>query len=284
MTVRLRGRIGLHVLLMAAALAWLAPLLWAVFTAFRPYDDTQKHGYLSWPKSLTFSNFTSAWSQAQFPGYFRNTVLVAVPGVLITLLFAAAVAFVVSRFSFWWNIPLLLLFTAGNLLPQQVIITPLYRLYLDVPGLGSGSGKMYDTLLGLVLIHVAFQSGFSTFVLANYMKTIPHELTEAALVDGAGVARQFFQIILPLCRPPLAALATLLSIWIYNDFFWAIVLISTGSKMPITSALNNLVGNYFTNDNLLAAGALMTALPTLIIYFLLQRQFISGLTLGSGKG
>ncbi|MFJ4939163.1 carbohydrate ABC transporter permease [Streptomyces pseudovenezuelae] len=279
------ARILLHVFLAGTALAWLAPLLWAVFAALRPYSETSNKGYVSWPDKLTFDNFTNAFEQSDMLHYFGNTLIIAVPSVLITLLLSSMVAFYVSRFDFRLNIALLLVFTAGNLLPQQVIITPLYRLYLliDLPGI-TMSGKLYDSALGLVLIHVAFQSGFCAFVLSNYMRMLPHELTEAALVDGASVWRMYWQIVLPLCKPAMAALGTLLSIWIYNDFFWAIVLISTGENMPITSALNNLSGQYFTDPNLVAAGALLTAIPTLIVYFVLQRQFVSGLTLGANKG
>ena len=279
------ARILLHTFLIVTALAWLAPLLWAVFAALRPYSETSNRGYVSWPHKLSFENFTNAFQQSDMLHYFGNTLIIAVPAVLITLLLSSMVAFYVSRFDFRLNIFLLLVFTAGNLLPQQVIITPLYRLYLliDLPGITT-SGKLYDSALGLVLIHVAFQSGFCAFVLSNYMRMLPHELTEAALVDGASVWRMYWQIVLPLCKPAMAALATLLSIWIYNDFFWAIVLISTGENMPITSALNNLSGQYFTDPNLVAAGALLTAIPTLIVYFVLQRQFVSGLTLGANKG
>ncbi|MPY33983.1 carbohydrate ABC transporter permease [Streptomyces adustus] len=279
------ARILLHAFLVVTALAWLAPLLWAVFAALRPYAETTTKGYVSWPDRLTLDNFTNAFEQSDMTHYFGNTLLIAVPAVLLTLLLSSMVAFYVSRFDFRLNLFLLLVFTAGNLLPQQVIITPLYRLYLlvDLPGI-TASGKLYDSALGLVLIHVAFQSGFCAFVLSNYMRMLPHELTEAALVDGASVWRMYAQIVLPLCKPAMAALATLLSIWIYNDFFWAIVLISTGENMPITSALNNLSGQYFTDPNLVAAGALLTAIPTLIVYFALQRQFVSGLTLGATKG
>jgi multiple sugar transport system permease protein len=96
--------------------------------------------------------------------------------------------------------------------------------------------------------------------------------------------RQFFGIIMPLCRPALAALATLQFTWIYNDFLWAIALIQSGEKRPITSALANLQGVFFTDNNLIAAGAMLAALPTLIVFALLQRHFISGLTLGASKG
>ncbi|MBY8346096.1 carbohydrate ABC transporter permease [Streptomyces spinosirectus] len=279
------ARILLHVFLVVTSLAWLAPLLWAIFAALRPYAETSNKGYVSWPDKLNFDNFKNAFEQSDMLHYFGNTLIIAVPAVLITLLLSSMVAFYVSRFDFRLNIFLLLVFTAGNLLPQQVIITPLYRMYLliDLPGI-TASGKLYDSALGLVLIHVAFQSGFCAFVLSNYMRMLPHELTEAALVDGASVWRMYWQIVLPLCKPAMAALATLLSIWIYNDFFWAIVLISTGENMPITSALNNLSGQYFTDPNLVAAGALLTAIPTLIVYFVLQRQFVSGLTLGANKG
>nr|WP_284291468.1 ABC transporter permease subunit [Angustibacter aerolatus] len=109
-------------------------------------------------------------------------------------------------------------------------------------------------------------------------------MTEAAIVDGAGVLRQYWQIIMPLCRPPLAALATLEVTWIYNDFFWAVAFMSEGDKYPVTSSLQNLRGQFFTDYNLLSAGSVMAALPTLIVFFVLQKQFVSGLTLGATKG
>jgi multiple sugar transport system permease protein len=183
-------------------------------------------------------------------------------------------------------VPLLVFFMAANLLPQQVIITPLYEMYLriDLPTWLSDSGLAYDSYVGLIAIHVAFQTGFCTFVLSNYMKTIPKELDEAARVDGAGVLRQFFGIILPLCKPALAALATLEFTWIYNDFLWAVVLMSSGDKRPITSSLTNLQGVFFTDNNLIAAASVLVALPTLLVYAAMQRQFIGGLTLGANKG
>ena len=280
------GRVGAHAFLAIATLLWITPIVWAIYTSLRPYNETSKYGYLSWPRHLTFKNFTTAWTQADMIHYFWNSVMITVPAVILALGFASCVAFVVSRFSFWFNVPLLIIFTAGNLLPQQVVITPLYRIYLTihVPHVISSNGLLYDSYAGLVVINTAFQVGFCVFVLSNYMKTIPHEITEAALIDGAPVWTQFWKLTLPLCRPALAALATLLTTWIYNDFFWAIALISTGNKRPITSALANLQGQFFVNQNLLAAGALITAVPTLLVYVILQRQFIAGLSLGSSKG
>ncbi len=280
------GRVVLHLFLALVTLLWISPILWAIFTAFRPYADTSQYGYVSWPKHFNFDNFKAAYTQADLPHYFWNSIIVAIPAIFLILLFSSALAFVISRYSFWWNVPLLNYFLAANLLPQQVILQPLYRLYLDIPlpTWLSDTGLLYDSYLGLILINVAFQTGFCTFVLSNYMKTIPKSLTEAARVDGAGVARQYFKIILPLCKPALAALATLEFTFIYNDFLWALILIQNGSKRPITAALNNLQGEFFTDNNLLAAGALMTAIPTVLVFAALQRHFVNGLTLGANKG
>jgi multiple sugar transport system permease protein len=208
------------------------------------------------------------------------------------------VAFAVTRFSWKLNFIALMIFTAGNLLPPQVIIVPLYRLYLLLPvpklfslpildvnvGILSDTGKLYDQYFGIILIHIVFQIGFGIFVLSNYMRTLSKELTEAALADGAPVWRIYWNVILPLCRPALAALATLEFTFIYNDFFWALVLMKSGDRRPAVSALNNLQGQFFTDTNLLAAGAILVAIPTILVYAVLQRQFISGLTLGSTKG
>jgi multiple sugar transport system permease protein len=279
-------RLALHAFLLTIALIWLFPLLWAVYTSFRPYSDTADNGYVSFTGNLSLINYENAWARADIPHYFLNTAIIVVPAVIIVLLLASMMAFATSRFSWRFNVTLLLLFTAANLLPPQVIITPLFRMYLalPLPPVLSDNGIFYNQFFGMAMIHIAFQLGFCTFVLSNYMKTLPIELNEAALVDGASVWRIFWQITMPLTRPALAALAVLEVTWMYNDFFWAIVLMKDGSRFPITSALNNLKGEFFTDNNLVAAGAIMVALPTLIVFFVLQKQFVRGLTLGSTKG
>jgi multiple sugar transport system permease protein len=279
------SRVVLHAFLIVTALVWLAPVAWAVFTSLRPYADTAKNGYVSLPNTLSLDNYRNAWDQGDIPLHFWNSMIITIPAIVIILLFSSAVAFVVSRFSFWFNVPLLIFFMAANLLPPQVIITPVYQMYLRIhlPTWLSESGLAYDSFIGLIAINVAFQTGFCTFVLSNYMKTLPKSLSEAARVDGAGVTRQYFGIVLPLCKPAFAALAVLEFTWIYNDFFWAIVLMSSGDKRPITTSLANLSGQYFTDNNLIAAASVLVALPTIMVFALLQRQFISGLTLGSTK-
>jgi multiple sugar transport system permease protein len=284
---RLRpARIALYVFLTFMAITWLFPLLWAVFASLRPYKDTLANGYISLPSVLNLDNYARAWSQGEFAKFYLNSLIVAVPAVILTLFLASMVAFAVTRFSWKFNLLCLMLFTAGNLLPPQVIIVPLFRLYnlLPLPAPLSDNGVVYDQYFGIILIHVAFQTGFCVFVLSNYMKTLSKELTEAALVDGAPVRTIYWSIILPLCRPALAALATLEFTFIYNDFFWALLLMKSGDKRPITSALGNLQGAFFTDTNLLAAGAMLAAIPSILVYIALQRQFIRGLALGASKG
>jgi multiple sugar transport system permease protein len=279
------ARVLLHVFLAATALAWLFPVLWAVLNSFRDYDYTSVHGYASLG-GFTLQNYLNAWEQGEFTRHFLNSLIITVPAVLLTLFLAACVAFVVARFSFRFNLVLLGLFTAANLLPQQALLIPLFRAYREIPLplWMSDSGQLLDSYWGLILVNTAFQTGFCTFVLSNYMKALPHEMFEAALVDGAGVPVQFFRITLPLCRPALAALATLQVTWIYNEFFWATVLMQSGDKFPITSSLTNLRGQFFTDYNLLSAGSIVIAIPVLVIFFVLQRHFVAGLTLGATKG
>jgi len=279
------SRIALHVFLVVMALGWLFPLAWAVINAFRDYAFTSENGYVSWG-GFTLTNFTAAWERANFTQHFLNSVYVTVPAVFLTLLLASGVAFVIARFTWRFNLVLLGLFTAANLLPQQSLLIPLYRLSIltPLPEFMSDSELFYDSYWVLILVNTAFQTGFCTFVLSNYMKTLPKELYEAAMVDGASVWRQYWQLTLPLCRPPLAALATLEVTWIYNEFFWATTLMRTGDKFPVTSALSNLKGEFFSDLNLLAAGSIIVAIPTLLIFFVLQKQFVAGLTMGANKG
>jgi len=275
-----------YLFLTVLAVMWLIPLLWALYTSLRPKADTDKYGYFSVSGTYNVQNYIDAWNQGGFANYLWNSVLITVPTVLLTLLLASLMAFAVARVSWKFNVTLLIAFTAGNLLPPQVLAAPIFvafRLF-KLPYSVSDSGSLLNQLYSVVAVHVAFQLGFCTFVLSNYMKALPGELTEAARVDGAGIWTQYARVVMPLTRPALAALGTLEVIFIYNDFFWPLVLIQRGDRLPVTTAINNLQGEFLSNYNLLAAGAMITVIPVLIIYLLLQRQFVAGLTLGANKG
>ena len=274
------------VIMALLALLWLFPLFWAVLNSFRSYTYTQQNGYLSFG-GWTFDNYRNVWENSGLGKYFVNSLIITVPAVFLTLFLSSLVAFVLARFSYRFNLTLLAVFLAANLMPPQALLIPVYRMFREIPLplVMSETGTVLGSYWGLIAINVAFQMGFCTFVLSNYMKSLPFEIYEQAQIDGAGVWRQYWQLTLPLVRPALAALATLEVTWIYNEFFWATVLLGgQGDKFPITSALNNLRGQFFVDYNLLSAGSVLVALPVLIVFFVLQKHFVAGLTLGSTKG
>lgn len=279
----------LQTFLTFVAVAWLVPMVAALLSSFRYFErDTQVNGVFSWPKALTLDNYREAWRVGSIWSHFGKTLFIVLPALLLILLLSSMVAYACARYSWKFNVFFLVLFTAGNLMPQQVIFQPLFRIYKNTPWpdllSDTDTGSLLGTKVAVILIHVAFQTGFCTFVLSNYMKTIPKELGEAAMMDGASVWRQYWQIIMPLCRPALAALATLEFTWLYNDFFWGSVLLNQGGERPITSSIAVLNGQYASDYNLIAAASMMIALPTLAVYLALQKHFISGLTLGANKG
>jgi multiple sugar transport system permease protein len=283
------ARVMMHVFLISMALLWLVPIGTALYNSFRFYEsDTQVNGVFAPPESLTLQNYRDAWSVGEMGHKFWNTAFIVIPALFLILLLSSMVAFACTRFSWRFNVFFLILFTAGNLMPQQVMFQPLFQMFKRMPWpdllSDTDTGNLLNTKVAVMLVHVAFQVGFCTFVLANYMKTIPKEISEAAAVDGAGVLRQYWQVVLPLTRPALAALATLEFTWLYNDFFWGATLISQGPDQPITSSIRVLNGQYASDFNLIAAASIMIALPTLFVYMVLQKHFISGLTLGANKG
>lgn len=283
------GRVVLYSFLTVMALAWLAPAATALYNSFRYYEaDTQPNGTFALPETLTLDNYRDAWRVGEMSKTFANTAFIVLPALALTLLLSAMVAYACTRYSWKLNVAFLVLFTAGNLMPQQVLFQPLFQVFKNTPWpdllSDTDTGSLLGTKIAVILVHVAFQIGFCTFVLSNYMKTIPKDISEAAAVDGAGVWRRFFQIILPLSRPALAALGTLEFTWLYNDFFWGSVLLNRGDERPITSSIAVLNGQYASDFNLIAAASILIALPTLLVYLILQKQFISGLTLGATKG
>ena len=138
--------------------------------------------------------------------------------------------------------------------------------------------------MGLVLFHVAFQTGFATFFLRNFIRDLPYELIEAARIEGASEWQIFYRVVLPLVRPAVAAVAVLIFTFIWNDYFWATVLIQGDHAMPVTGGLKSLNGQWVAQWQLVSAGSILAAMPPVLIFFMLQKQFVAGLTIGATKG
>jgi len=165
---------------------------------------------------------------------------------------------------------------AGMMLPFQILLLPVFKL--------TDALNIYDTYWALIIFHTSFQLGFCTFVLRNYMHTMPEEILEAARVDGCSEFRVYWQIMMPLTLPAMGALATLEFTWIFNDFLWALILLQRDALKPISTGMATLVGQYIMEWTVITAGSMIAALPTVIVFLFLQRYFVSGLTLGAVKG
>ena len=256
-------------------LLWLLPVIAAVFTSFRTQDDITARGFWTRPESFVLDNFIRAWTEARVEKYLINSFIITIPALLAMLFFSSLAAYALARYRFRGNLFIYFVFVAGTLLPFQILMLPVFRI--------TNALGLFDTYGALILIHTAFQLGFCTFVLRNFMRTVPFEIIDAARVDGCGEFRIYWQIVLPLTLPALAALATLEFTWVFNDYLWAIILLRSDALRPVTAGLATLRGQYNTDWPVITAGALLATIPTLLVFVFLQRYFIQGLTLGSGK-
>ena len=269
------------------ALIWLFPILWTIWSSLRPYSDALQNGLLSVPKKLSFENYREALQKMAVVKYFLNTLIILIPSVFFILLFGSLLAFTISKYNIKYRKLLLLAFTAGSMLPAQFIYFPIFRIYLFVGDTLGNRTAFYDNYLGVILVHIALQTGFATFVLHSHLQSIPKELSEAAQVDGASVLRHYFSVILPMLRIPLASLGILLTVWIYNDFFWAWSLLKRDQFFPITTSLTRVgaFNRVVPDQGVLAAGAILVALPLLILYISLRNQFSMNIMIvGARKG
>lgn len=256
-------------------LIWLIPMFSALYTSIRVQGDLTRNGFWSLPSEITLSNFGTAWERGMVGTYLGNSFIITIPSLIGMLFLSSLAAYALARYKFKGNMLLYFMFVAGTMLPFQILLLPVFYLTTRL--------GLYNQYGGLILIHTAFQLGFCTFVLRNFMRTVPGEILEAARIDGAGEFRLYWRIMMPLSLPALAALATLEFTWIFNDYLWAIVLISSANKKPVTAGVAALKGQFNTDWPVLVAGALVATLPTVFVFTFLQRYFIQGLTLGSGK-
>ncbi|UCH24424.1 MAG: carbohydrate ABC transporter permease [Trueperaceae bacterium] len=258
------------------AILWLFPLAGALVTSLRSQEDISANGFWSIPQTLSLNNYQEAWGQAGISNYLGNSFIITLPALFGMLFLSSMSAYALIRFRFRLSRFFYFMFLAGMLLPFQILMLPVFRL--------SNQLGVYDTYWALILFHTAFQLGFCTFVLRNFMRTIPVSLFESAVIDGAGEFTIYRRIGLPLVVPALAALATLEFTWVFNDYLWALVLVSRNELKPVTTGLSTLFGQYINNWPLIVSGSLLATVPTLIVFFALQRYFIGGLTMGATKG
>ena len=260
-----------------ALFVWRLPMLAVLITSIRSSDELSQGDYWTWPKHFALiDNYGAALTQTPMLHYFANSMLITVPSVLGAILLASMAGFALATYRFRGNIVVLFTFVAGNFVPVQILMIPVRDMALKV--------GLFNTVWALIIFHVAFQTGFCTLFLRNFIKQLPFELIEAARDEGASESPINARIVLPLIRPALAALGILVFTFVWNDYFWALCLTQGDDAAPITVGVAALKGQWTTAWNLAAAGSVLAALPSVLMFFAMQKHFVAGLTFGASKG
>jgi multiple sugar transport system permease protein len=268
---------GYKILLPVALFLWLLPLIGVAITSVRPAGDLAAGNYFGIPSSFAgVENYTAVFRDSPIGWYILNSFKVTIPTVIGAVALSCLTGFALAVYRFKSNLVLFFLFVAGNFIPFQILMVPVRDMTLRA--------GLYDTTMGLVLFHVAFQTGFCTLFMRNFIKGLPFALIESARVEGVSEWRIFRHIVLPLMRPAIAALSVLVFTFVWNDYFWATVLVQGLHAMPVTAGLYSLNGQWVAAWHLVSAGSIVAALPPVAMFFLMQRHFIAGLTLGATKG
>ncbi len=306
-------QIGYQVLLPLVMLLWLAPLLAVALFSIRPGVDFTVGNYWGLPSTFEFfANYKTVignWSWdpqncstdsgilfhkvnhsicfnsiglwhmnitgSAMVKYILNSFIITVPTVIGAVALSCMTGFALGVYRFKGNLLIFFMFIAGNFIPFQILMVPVRDLTLDM--------GLYNTKTGLVLFHIAFQTGFCTLFMRNFIRALPFELIEAARVEGIAEWRIFWYIVLPLMKPAIAALSVLIFTFIWNDYFWAIVLTTGENAQPVTAGITSFNAQFRAMYHLMSAGSIIAALPPVAMFFLMQKHFIAGLTLGAVK-
>ena len=266
-----------RIVLPLALLFLLLPLIAVALTSIRGAADLNAGNYWGLPTQWRIAeNYQAVFRNTPILTYILNSFLVTIPTVIGAVGLACMAGFALGVYRFKLNLFVFFLFVGGNFVPFQILMVPVRDMSLRM--------GLYDTITGLALFHIAFQSGFCTFFMRNFIRELPRELIEAARVEGASEFQIFAKVVLPLVRPAVAALSVLIFTFIWNDYFWATVLIQGSHAMPVTGGLKSLNGQWVSAWHLISAGSIVAALPPVLIFFLMQKHFIAGLTMGATKG
>ncbi len=279
LTDRRKQRFGLRkalmfVIILLAVLFYLMPMYVMVVSGLKDATNVSIDTMWKLPTSLSGGGFVEAWRQLN-PNLLQSFALV-IPSTIISSLLGAVNGYLFSKWRFRGSEVIFALLLFGMFIPYQSILIPLIQ-FLDFVGL-------YGSLAGLITVHVIYGLPITSLIFRNYFANIPYEIVEAARIDGAGLWQIFRQIMLPLSLPAFVVVGIFQFTNIWNEFLFGLTVITNPREQPITVALNNLSGSFSVAWNVVMAGAVVAALPTLVIYILLGRFFIRGMLAGSMKG
>ena len=267
MKISRREQIFNYLVLSFGALLCLTPLIGVLFSAVTPAAENS--GAFTVPSRFDFGNFTAAWERAHFGSYMVSSAIVTICAVTLTILLSVLAGFAFARMNFFGRDVIFFVMLAGLMLPSEAFIIP---LYFDLRSVG-----LTDTYLGLILPQTAQSLAFGIFWMRNQFRSFPNEIIEAARIDGARDLRILWQVIVPSTRSAIVTMAVLVSMWTWNEFLMPLVLISSEDRRTAPLGLAFFRGQYLTDYSLLAAAGVIVALPIVVLYFALQKRFISGM-------
>ncbi|MGY1603715.1 carbohydrate ABC transporter permease [Geodermatophilus sp. SYSU D00815] len=277
-----RASIWVKIGIVVICLLWIIPTFGLAITSFRDEDDARETGWwtiFTSPASLTrltLQNYGDVFEQADMGTAFVNSLAITVPATIIPILIAAFAAYAFTFMQFPGRDFLMILIVGLLVVPTQVALVPLLKIYGDL--------GINGTFLAIWLAHIGFGMPLAVYIIRNYMATLPKEVIESAKIDGASHFQTFWRLILPMSTPVLASFAIFQFLWVWNDLLNALVFIGPGNNQPLTIALVQLLGQQGQGWQLLTAGGLFTMLVPIIVFISLQRYFVRGLTAGSVKG
>jgi N-acetylglucosamine transport system permease protein len=265
-----------HVLLIAWSLIVGIPLLWVFMSSFKTTKQILDNPF-SLPAKLDFTNYVNAWNGSGIGSYFANTLIVVVSALVIVMILGAMCAYVLARFKFFGARAIYYLMLAGLTFPPFLAIVPLFKI---LQGIG-----LLNTLPGLILTYVAFALPFTVFFLYSFFQGLPDEIYEAAQVDGASEWRTFFQVMLPMATPGMAAVAIFNFLGLWNQFLLPVALNSNQSNYVLTQGMAQFASQagYSVDFGALYAAVVITVIPVLIVYVFFQRQLQGSVSQGTSK-
>ena len=275
--VRFLTKTPVHLALIFVAFIWLVPTVGLAVTSIRPPDEITSSSwwssFLDW--RYTLNNYDTVLSRANLDRSFVNSLIITIPSTLIPLAIASLAAYAFSWINFPFRDAIFLCIVALMVVPIQMALVPLLRLFRDM-GVANNYG-------GIWLAHSGFGLPLGIFLLRNFFITLPRDLIEAARVDGASNLKIFLRVVLPLSVPALASYAIFQFLWVWNDLLMALVFVQNSDMWPMTIRINQMQSQFGIEWHLLSAGAFLLMTVPLIVFFALQRYFVQGLLAGSVK-
>jgi len=255
----------------------ILPMIWVLVSSFKTSKEIFFSPWLP-PAQMMWENFVRAWSKASMGLYFFNTLAVLIPSIFFTLLFSAMAGYVLARFVFPGNRAIFFMFTGGMLFPVVLALVPLFFLLQSI--------TLLDTHIGLILVYIAYSLPFTVFFMTGFFKTLPSELLEAAVIDGANQYQLFFQIVIPLAKNGLVSMGIFNFLGQWNQYILPLVLLTSRQKYVLSQGLAFLQHQqrYQSDWSGLFAAVTIVMLPTMIVYTIFQNQIQRGLTIGALKG